>query len=74
MTNARMWGGIAGYALLALSAYFTLEREMRWAVWVVMAGLALKTWIAAQKARTEDASQAGEQSGANEVDRHKENN
>lgn len=67
-----MWGGIAGYALLALSAFFTLEKELRWAVWVVMAGLALKTWVAAQKARAEDAAQASEHGGGNEVDRHEE--
>ncbi len=72
MTNSRMWGGIAGYALLALSAFFTLEKELRWAVWVVMAGLALKTWVAAQKARAEDAAQAGEDGGGDEIDRHKE--
>jgi hypothetical protein len=42
---------MAGYGLIAFSAWMTLERELLWAVWVLMGGLALKTWIAAEKAR-----------------------
>ncbi len=72
MTKSRTLGALAGYALLALSAAFTLERELLWAVWVLMGGLALKTLIAAQKLRAEQAAEAGENRGADEVDGHKE--
>jgi hypothetical protein len=34
------------YALFALLAYLTLEGTMRAAVWILMGGLAVKTWIA----------------------------
>ena len=37
---------MAAYAVLALLATFTLEGVMRIAVWILMGGLALKTWIA----------------------------
>jgi hypothetical protein len=34
------------YAVLALLAAFTLDGMFRVAVWILLAGLALKTWIA----------------------------
>ncbi len=34
------------YAILALLAGFTLDGVFRAAVWIVLAGLAVKTWIA----------------------------
>jgi len=38
---------MAAYAILAVLASFTLDGGlMRNAVWILMAGLALKTWIA----------------------------
>ena len=66
-------GALAGYALIALSATFTLEEKFRYAVWVLMGGLALKSWVAAEKLRAEHASQAAEGGGADEVDAHKKN-
>jgi hypothetical protein len=34
------------YALFALLAFLTLQGVMRTAVWILMGGLAVKTWIA----------------------------
>ena len=46
----RFWSAMAAYAVLATLAAFTLDSGlMRDAVWILLAGLALKTWIA-QKA------------------------
>ena len=44
--TTRFYAALAAYAALALAAYLTLEGVLRTAVWVLMAGLALKTWIA----------------------------
>ncbi len=44
--NARFYSALAAYAALALLAAFTLDGVLRLAVWILMAGLALKTWIA----------------------------
>lgn len=46
MTN-RFWAAMATYAILAVMAGFTLDGGLlRNAVWILMAGLALKTYIA----------------------------
>jgi hypothetical protein len=37
---------MAAYAVLALSAAFTLDGKLRLAVWILLGGLALKTYIA----------------------------
>jgi hypothetical protein len=43
----RFWAAMATYAILAVLAAFTLDGGlMRNAVWVLLAGLALKTYIA----------------------------
>lgn len=36
---------MAAYATIALLAAFTLDGKLRNAVWVLMAGLAVKTWV-----------------------------
>jgi hypothetical protein len=47
MTMQKKLGWAMGaYAVLALSATFTLEGKFRLAVWILLAGLALKTYIA----------------------------
>lgn len=51
MNRARFLGALAGYALIALSAAFTLEKELLWAVWVLMGGLAFKSWIALEQGK-----------------------
>ena len=53
--NKRLVAALASYAVLALLATFTLNgdpvvRKMRAGVWVLLAGLAVKTYIA-HKAR-----------------------
>lgn len=42
----RFAAALTAYALLALAAALTLDGTLRLAVWILMAGLALKTWIA----------------------------
>jgi hypothetical protein len=45
-TRQRMYAAMAAYGALALMAWFTLDGVFRWAVWIFLAGLAVKTWIA----------------------------
>ena len=42
----RLIFAMAAYAAFATLAWFTLDGVLRVAVWIVMAGFALKTWIA----------------------------
>jgi hypothetical protein len=44
--NKRLISALAAYATLALLAGFTLDGTLRYAIWILMAGLALKTYIA----------------------------
>ncbi len=37
---------MVSYAVLALIAGFALEGKMRIALWILLGGLAIKTWIA----------------------------
>ena len=37
------------YALLGVAAWFTLDGDLRWLVIVVMAALAVKSWIAVRR-------------------------
>jgi hypothetical protein len=48
--NTRLYWALGSYATLALAAAFTLDGVFRYAIWILMAGLALKTYIA-HKAR-----------------------
>ncbi len=63
-----------GYAGIAVAAYFTLDSDMLWAVWVLMGGLALKTLVAAQQLRTKHATEAAKSGGPDKVDPHEEQN
>lgn len=42
----RFFAAIGGYAILAALTVFTLDGLLRSAVLILLAGLALKTWIA----------------------------
>jgi hypothetical protein len=44
--NKRLISAMAAYAVIAACAAFTLDGLLRTAVWILMAGLAAKTWIA----------------------------
>ena len=44
--NKRLISAMASYAVIAALAGFTLDGVLRVAVWILMAGLAAKTWIA----------------------------
>jgi hypothetical protein len=74
ISRNKLYGALLAYGLIAGSAYFTLNRDMRLAVWVLMGGLALKTLVAAQQLRTQHSAEAAESRGPNEVDSHKEQN
>jgi hypothetical protein len=74
ISNRKLVLALAAYALIALSAYYTLSENMRLAIWVLMGGLALKTLVAAQQLRTQHSTETAERSGANEVDSHKQQN
>jgi hypothetical protein len=45
MTSRFIWA-LGVYAVLALMAAFTLEGNLRTAVWILLAGLTVKTCIA----------------------------
>ncbi len=70
MSTTKLAIGLTAYAAISVAAYFTLQRETLWAVWVLMGGLALKTWVAAQQLRAQHAAQATERRGADKVDAH----
>ena len=44
--NTRFLWALAAYAVLALLAALTLEGTLRYAVWILLGGLAVKTYIA----------------------------
>lgn len=44
--NTRLLWAMSSYAVLAALAFFTLDGALRYGVWILMGGLALKTWIA----------------------------
>ncbi|MCC6292859.1 MAG: hypothetical protein IT164_09445 [Bryobacterales bacterium] len=49
MTRNRLTVALACYATLALAAAFLLRNEARLVVWVFLAGLAVKSWVAYKK-------------------------
>jgi hypothetical protein len=44
--NRRLVWAMLAYAVLAALAAVTLDGGLRYGVWILMAGLAAKTWIA----------------------------
>lgn len=46
MTKQRLFKALVCYVVLALLAALSLEGVIRAAVWIFLAGLAAKTWIA----------------------------
>lgn len=44
--NTRLVWAMSSYGVLAMLAAFTLDGTLRYFVWILMAGLALKTYIA----------------------------
>jgi hypothetical protein len=50
-SRSRLWAALAAYAAIAVLAAFTLQGKFRIAVWIFMAGLAVKTWLASLQAR-----------------------
>jgi len=46
----RFYSAMAAYVVLALLAFFTLQRMPRVVVWLFLFALAVKTWIANKRA------------------------
>ncbi len=46
MNDRKFYLAMACYAVLAILAWRTLDREIRLATWVFLAGLAVKTYLA----------------------------
>ena len=46
MTKQKLWMAMGAYWVLAAMAATTLERTPRIVVWIFLAALAVKTWIA----------------------------
>ena len=44
--KTRLLWALGAYAVLATLAAFTLDGALRYGVWILMAGLAVKSWIA----------------------------
>ncbi|MEO8028551.1 MAG: hypothetical protein ABI823_18865 [Bryobacteraceae bacterium] len=44
----RLYSALVAFAAISVMAAFTLEGQFRIAVWILMAGLALKTWLASK--------------------------
>ncbi len=47
MSKKKLWIGLSCYAILAMAAFTLREQKMRQVVWIVLAGLAVKSGIAA---------------------------
>ena len=45
----RLYYAFAAYTAIAVLAGFTLRGEFRIAVWILLGGLAVRTWIAGKK-------------------------
>jgi membrane protein implicated in regulation of membrane protease activity len=54
MTKNRLWMALAAYAVLALAAVPLHEPKVRLVIWVLMAGLSVKSVVAYLKHRTEE--------------------
>ncbi len=52
MTKQRLHYALLCYALLGLVALAGLSGKMRWMVWILLAALAFKSWLAYQKDRS----------------------
>jgi hypothetical protein len=73
MSNQKLIFALAAYAAIAISANFTIDKvEFRYAVWVLMGGLALKTLVASQQLRAQHAAEAAERSRTDEVNSHEQ--
>ncbi len=48
------------YAALAVMAGWLLSGEVRLAIWILLGGLAVKTWIAWKRRALEDGEDCGE--------------
>ena len=44
--HKRFWPAMGSYAILAILTTFTLDGKLRIALWVLLAALAVKTYIA----------------------------
>ncbi|MBI4890466.1 MAG: hypothetical protein HY821_07550 [Acidobacteria bacterium] len=47
--KSKLKWALAGYALLGVAAWFTLDGRFRWIVLVILAAFAVKSWVATKK-------------------------
>jgi hypothetical protein len=45
----RLLGALACYFAIGVAATLTLDGHFRWIVWILLAGLAVKSWIAMRR-------------------------
>jgi hypothetical protein len=45
----RFYFALTAYIVLAVSAWYTLEGNLRWMIAILMAALAVKSWIAVRR-------------------------
>ncbi len=48
-SKSKLKWALGGYAALAVAASFTLDGYFRWSVLVILAALAVKSWVATKK-------------------------
>ncbi len=58
MTTRKLWLALACYAALAAAAWPIRQTDFRLAVWVLFAGLGLKTYLAWLRHKTEQSALA----------------
>jgi hypothetical protein len=51
--NLRFIAAMSAYALLAILAGFTLSGDIRIVTWIVLGGIAIRTWLVVLKRRQE---------------------
>ena len=49
--NARFIAAMSAYAILAILAGFTLSGDIRTITWIVLGGIAIRTWLVVLKRR-----------------------
>jgi hypothetical protein len=54
MPLSKLQAALAAFAVLAAGAAWTLRGNVRLAIWILLAGLAFKSWIAYRKSQDDD--------------------
>ncbi len=57
LNSNRLLTAMLLYGLLAVSAFYTLSGNIRLVVWIFLAGLAFKTWLAREREKLDSAGE-----------------